>query len=189
MARTRPVPPEPVRLFVAIYPPLALAREMVARAAGMDLPRNRITPAEQVHLTLQFIGEREPGEVPSVIESVRRSAAGLAGFTLETIRLMTLPHRGAARLVAAEFSSPAALLEIQRRLAHRLARHPRERAGDRFTPHMTLLRFAGVVPGLKVEGPLAHRAFEVREILLVRSVLRPDGAVHAEAARVALGSA
>ena len=58
MARTRPVPPEPLRLFVALYPPLALAREMVARAAGMDLPRNRVTPAEQVHLTLQFIGER-----------------------------------------------------------------------------------------------------------------------------------
>lgn len=186
MARTRPVPPEPVRLFVAIYPPLALAREMVARAAGMDLPRNRITPAEQVHLTLQFIGEREPGEVPSVIESVRRSAAGLAGFTLETIRLMTLPHRGAARLVAAEFSSPAALLEIQRRLALRLARHPRERAGDRFTPHMTLLRFGSAAPGVRVDVPLVLPTFEVHQVALMESWLRPDRAVHGEVARVEL---
>lgn len=178
--------PEPVRLFVAVYPPLGLAREMAARAAAMDLPRHRATPTEQVHLTLQFIGEREPSEVAEVLESVRRSAAGLPAFTLETIRLMNLPQRGAARLVAAEFSSPAALLEIQRRLAHRLARNPRERSGDRFVPHMTLLRFGSVAPGVRVDSALALPAFEVREVLVMKSWLRPDRAVHAEVARVAL---
>lgn len=186
MPAPRRRPPDPLRLFVALYPPLGLAREMVARATAMDLPPLRVTPAEQVHLTLQFIGEREPGEVPDVLESVRRSAAGLAGFTLETIRLMTLPHRGAARLVAAEFSSPPALLEIQRRLAHRLARNPRERGGERFTPHMTLLRFGSAAPGVGVDTPLALAPFEVREVLLMKSWLRPDRAVHGEVARVAL---
>ncbi len=188
MTRNPRQPPEPLRLFVAAYPPLGLAREMVARATAMDLPRHRATPAEQVHLTLQFIGEREAGEVAAVLESVRRSAAGLTAFTLGAIRLMTLPRRGAARLVAAEISSPPALLELHRRLAHRLAREPRERAGDRFTPHMTLLRLGSAAPGLGVDLPLNLEPFEVREVLLMKSWLRPDGAVHAEVARVALGA-
>lgn len=179
---TRPV--SNLRLFVAVYPPLDVARAMVDAVERLSIA-GRMTPIEQVHMTVQFIGDTPAREMESVIESVARSAAGLERFVLTPRRLMSLPERGAARLIAAEMDAPAALLEMHRRLAHRLARNVRERAGDRFLAHMTLLRYkAG---GARVDAALNAPGFEVREVSLMRSVLGPAGARHEVVREVLLG--
>lgn len=173
------------RLFVAIYPPPGTASLLVKHLQALDLPRFRTTPPEQVHLTLQFIGDRAPHEMDEVRESVERSAAGLRAFDLQPIRLITIPPRGPARLIACETDAPPDLLELQRRLAHRLARSPRERAGDRFLPHLTLCRFSPPARA-RADLPLQSPAFPVASVLLMRSILKPQGAVHAEVARFML---
>lgn len=174
-----------LRLFVALYPPGELTQAMCRSLEALDLPPFRATPPAQVHLTLQFIGERSERELDEVRESVERSAAGLRPFALTPLRLRSLPERGPARLVACETDAPADLLEIQRRLARRLARSPRERAGDAFLPHLTLARFRSPV-AVRVDHPLDLTAFPVDAILLMRSILKPGGAVHAELARYPL---
>jgi 2'-5' RNA ligase len=82
--------------------------------------------------------------------------------------------------------APAPLLELQRRLAHRLARSPRAKAGDRFLPHLTLCRFSGGARAPRIDEPTDISAFAVDHVMLMRSVLRPSGAEHSEVARVAL---
>src|SRR5690606_37699260 len=117
-----------LRLFVAIYPPeggkagQVGARDWLRALRKMDPPlaNHRQTPPEQVHLTLQFIGDTPEGELDRVIESVERSASGIGPFELKPVRFMTLPPRGRPRLVALETDAPAGLLELQRRLAQRL---------------------------------------------------------------------
>ncbi|MCC6676549.1 MAG: RNA 2',3'-cyclic phosphodiesterase [Phycisphaerales bacterium] len=174
-----------LRLFVAAYPPAETAATMLQELDRLDLPRYRPTPAEQVHLTLQFIGDRSTHELDEVRESVERSAAGLHGFELKPSRLTALPQRGPARLVACETDAPPELLEIHRRLAHRLARNPREHGGDRFLPHFTLCRFAAPAR-IRLSQPLALPAFRIDAVLLMRSVLMPDRAKHREVARIPL---
>lgn len=170
-----------LRLFVAVYPPLPLAQQLLEQLARLELPRHRLTPVEQIHLTLQFIGDRAVAELDDVRESAERSAAGLHAFSLKPRRLLTIPPRGFTRLVACETDAPADLLELQRRLAHRLARNPRERGGDRFLPHLTLCRFAAP-SRLRIDEPIDLPAFRVDRVRLMRSVLRPDRAEHAEVA-------
>lgn len=175
-----------LRLFVAIYPgPEAAARMLMGgeHALPADAHRRAVAPA-QVHMTVQFIGDTEERELPAVCESVRRSAAGVGAFSLEVVRLATLPERGRPRLLAAITNSPPPLLELHRRLASRLARHPRARPGDRFLPHLTLCRFTGRAP--RVDAPWNSRAFDVRAVRLMASVLRSTGAEHTEVLAVAL---
>lgn len=175
-------PPQPVRLFVAAHPPPEVALAMLEALAALNLPAHRAVPAAQVHLTLQFIGDTEPRRLQDVAESVERSCAGIEAFVLTPLRLIALPQKGPARLVALETDAPPALLELQRRLAHRLARSVRDRPGDRFLPHLTLARLT--TPG--AIGPLPDRLdippFPVRRVTLMRSVLLPEGAEHREAA-------
>ncbi len=170
-----------LRMFVAVYPPPDAARALLGLLGSVDLPAHRVTPIEQVHLTLQFIGDVPQAELGSVIESVERSAAGVARFRLEAASLVFLPPGPRARVVAASVDSPAPeVLEIQTRLARRLSR-ARARPGDRFTPHLTLARFE--VQGAR-RGPAPERVliapvgFEVREVVLMRSTLGASGAVH-----------
>jgi 2'-5' RNA ligase len=175
-----------LRLFVALYPPADLGHAMLRALDSLSLPRHRLTPPDHVHLTLQFIGDLPAAEMDDVRESVARAAAGLGSFSLTPRRLVSLPERAHPRLIAAETDAPGTLMELQRRLAHRLARNVRAKSGDRFRPHFTLCRFA---PGPRpdpVDHPVALPAFTVEHIRLMRSTLRPDGATHHEVESIAL---
>ncbi len=168
-----------LRLFVAVYPPEDAARRMLRLLRKLDLPRHREVPLEQVHMTVQFVGPTPVGDLEAVQESIARSVSGIGPFELRAERLMSLPRRGRVRLVAAELDRPAGLMEIQRRLAQRLARSPRERPGDRFIPHMTLCRFERGARSQDVDVAAGDEiAFAVSEIRLMKSVLRPQGAEH-----------
>ncbi|MCC6427093.1 MAG: RNA 2',3'-cyclic phosphodiesterase [Phycisphaerales bacterium] len=167
-----------VRLFVAVYPPVSVAERLLAAIEMLVLPKHKPTVVEQVHLTLRCIGETDVRQLDEVRESVARSVAGIGAFELTPMRLISLPERGPARLIACEMDLPAALAEIHRRLAHRLARNTRERAGERFLPHATLCRFGSPTAGVRVEAPVEVGSFEIDQVRLMRSVLRPGGALH-----------
>lgn len=175
-----PRPHPQVRLFVACYPPADAAHGLLESLEEIDLPRHRHTPVEQVHLTIHFIGETPVGDLTNVSESVQRSAAGLEAFLLTPRRLVSLPEKGAARLIAVETDAPAGLLEIQRRLVRRLARNPRKRTGDRFLPHLTLCRFKAPTRMARVEHEIDCPSFRVSRIALMRSTLTPGGVEHHE---------
>lgn len=175
-----------LRLFVAIYPPEDTARAMLRAMRKLDPPAHRPTRLDQVHLTLQFIGDTPSRDLDAVSESVERSGAGIAPFMLTPWRLLSLPPRGRPRLIACETDAPAPLLELQRRLVTRLARKPRPNPGDRFVPHLTLCRFTRSARPHDVDHPVAIEPFPIDRVLLVRSILRPEGAEHAPVHEVSL---
>ncbi len=179
--------PAMLRLFVAVYPPVEAARAMLGLLDGVELGEHRVTPIEQVHMTMQFVGDTLPGKVEEVVETVRRAAGGIEGFELRPVRLITLPERGGARLAAVATDGPPPLLELQRRLASRLARRARREKGDRFLPHLTLCRFREGAQVERVEQAVVMEGFAVREVRVMRSVLRAGGAEHVGVGSVALG--
>lgn len=168
----------PLRLFVAAYPPIHLAHallDLLGQSGARDM---RLTPPEQVHLTLQFIGDTDPRDMEGVQESVRRAVSGLEPPEVGVAGLVSLPERGQARLVAAALEPHPTLLELHRRLALRLAKNAKERSGERFLPHLTLGRYAsGGGARIEVESPGLER-FRIAEAILVQSVLKPSGAEH-----------
>jgi RNA 2',3'-cyclic 3'-phosphodiesterase len=180
-----------IRLFVAIHPPLEARESYLAllKSLGPQVdPRRRETPLEQVHLTLQFIGQVPGRDLPRITESVKRSASGIAPFWLTPLRLITLPERGTPRLIALELDAPAPLLEIRTRLVKRLARSVREHGAERFRPHMTLCRFAPDASPKRLGQAVSLPRFNVDAVVLFRSVLKPGGAEHSDVARAGLGS-
>ncbi|MCI0363394.1 MAG: RNA 2',3'-cyclic phosphodiesterase [Phycisphaerales bacterium] len=179
-------PSSNLRLFVAIYPPREVAEAMLKAMAELKLPAHRATLCEQVHLTLQFIGDTPARELDATIESVERAASGLVGFELSTERLFQLPERGPARLVAAQTDAPPTLMELHRRLAMRLARNVRDKKDERFRPHLTLCRFSSPTRGVKVDQKLELPKFAVEHISLMRSTLGADRAQHHEVMQVRL---
>ncbi|MCK6476404.1 MAG: RNA 2',3'-cyclic phosphodiesterase [Phycisphaerales bacterium] len=168
-----------LRLFVAIYPPPDLAKQLIDALPALDLPDHRPSPVEQVHLTLHFIGDIDARQLEDVRESVRRAAAGLPKFELVPQRLMTLPQHGPVRLVACETDLPPVLAELHQRLVRRLARNPRDH--QRFAPHMTLCRFKTPTVRPGVDHALDSENFPpfgIESLRLMRSKLLTSGAQH-----------
>jgi 2'-5' RNA ligase len=179
-----------MRLFVAVYPDAAGAEALVKHAEEIEREhagRFRATPRELVHLTLLFIGDTAERELDGAMESVDRSVSGVEGFALEAGRLIGLPSERSPRLVAAETDAPAGLFEVQRRLATRLARNPKDKLTDRYLPHLTVGRFAQGFEGTFGARAVPAVRFRVERVRLMRSVLRPEGAEHAEVAAFCLG--
>lgn len=167
-----------LRLFVAAYPPTVLVAQWSEHVQRLDLPPHRDTPREQVHLTLQFIGDTPVAKLDETKESIDRATGGLGGFSLAAQELITLPERGPARLVAIETDVPPTLLELQRRLATRLAHNVRRHPSKQFRPHLTLCRFKTPTRIEPLNEPREDEPFAVRELFLMKSVLKPTGAEH-----------
>ena len=175
-----------IRLFVGLYPPIDAAQSMLALLDSVQLAPHRLTSPQQVHLTVQFIGDRKVDELNSIWESVLRSAAGIESFELQPLRVITLPQRGRARLVAIETDAPPGLLQLHHRLVTRLSRHAREKSDDRFRPHFTLCRFRREAVVDRIDQPVDAPSLTIDKVMLMRSVLGPDEALHDEIDTVAL---
>ena len=133
-------------------------------------------------MTVHFIGDTPAQKVDAISETVRNAAGGLEAFALTPQQWIALPSRPPPRLLAAETDRPAALMELQRRLVTRLARNPRQHAGGRFRPHLTLCRFQTPTRLRAIDSPSDGMSgvpsFVVETVAVVRSTLRPDGAHH-----------
>jgi len=130
-----------VRLFAAIELPDAAraAIEAATQQLRPTLPGFRWVPAENLHLTLVFLGWVDPGEVDPIRAELETAAAIAAPFRARLGAAGRFPDRGKARVVWFGFTSGADELDdlagtVRRAVAHRVA-------GDRpFRPHITIAR-------------------------------------------------
>jgi RNA 2',3'-cyclic 3'-phosphodiesterase len=173
-----------VRLFVAI----PLPPDLAARAFEIlptSLPALRRVKAENLHLTLAFLGQTPDERLGDVTAATRDAAAAVSSFTLAFDRAGRFPDRGRIRVVWLGIADGGpSVLELGKGVYAGL-RSRGLRFDDRpLAPHLTLARVAEDASAAEaktvaaaIEG-LTVRAFRfaVGEIAVVQSVLSPKGA-------------
>lgn len=173
-----------MRLFVAIDLP-----DSVKSSLGgfrKELPFAKWVGAEELHLTLRFIGEVN-GETFNAIRSAL-AAVRFAPFPLTLCGVGHFPPgRRAPRVLWVGMERSAPLLTLQQDVEVALIDAgiaPDERG---FSPHITLARLRDALPGActafeKTHADLVCPAFDVSEFILYSSVLTPKGAIHTKEA-------
>lgn len=120
-------------------------------------------------MTLRFLGNREPSEIPEIVAALKRCVAAANAnvpLLLTPQELVPLPSRGRPRLIALTTDLPARLGLLHSRLSDEPSLRGGKREGAGFLPHFTLCRFitganphrfgrANVNPGAFASGPLA----------------------------------
>jgi 2'-5' RNA ligase len=171
------------RLFAALDLPEELRLELAARAAGLAAELGgRAVPAQNLHLTLAFLGE-VPAERGA--EAVAALEAALPPAPPMRVRLGGLaarPPRARARLLAAELVEETGELEalglrVQRALAALgLSAEPR----GRFWPHVTIARFSRPASVGRPTWADDERQFDVSRATIYDSLLSSGGPPHYE---------
>jgi 2'-5' RNA ligase len=141
----------------------------------------RWTPDASIHLTLKFLGDTPPSKVADITAVMDAAAGERTGFHLGLDGAGVFPNSHAARVLWAGVYDPAgACAPLARALEFALAPlgfPPEKRA---YRPHLTLARFKH--PARVQENILSYKpdpaTFEVRQITLFQSRLRPEGAVY-----------
>ena len=175
------------RLFVAIDLPPALKDELAG--FGHAIPGARWLPADQLHLTLAFLGDVEPEAQETVIHELTAVAA--APFAMRLRGVGHFPPRGTPRVLWVGIEPCPPLMDLQRQVAAAVRRAGIALEKRKFSPHITLARLKNpprdrVGAFLAAHNLYAGREFEVGSIVLFSSVLTAAGAVHTPEAEIFL---
>ena len=161
-----------------------------------DLSDLRWVRPEGIHLTLKFLGETPAGKVTAIAEGLAGALRGRQGFRLALSELGTFGGRRRPRVLWLDLTGDVQRLrEVQQAVEAAMVQvgFPPEDRG--FSPHLTLARVRQ--PARPDLAERLSRALEsvtpppselqAREVVLMRSTLRPGGAAYQHLADFPLG--
>ncbi len=144
-----------IRLFVALDLPEPVCDRLAALGGGV--PNARWVPAENMHLTLRFIGEVENGLAQDIDTALAKLHA--SGFDIELDGVGFFGKPSAARALWAGVRRSEPLLRLQAKVETALwdAGVPVEER--KFAPHVTLARMRRAPAGRVRDFVADHAAF------------------------------
>ncbi|MCJ2165701.1 MULTISPECIES: RNA 2',3'-cyclic phosphodiesterase [unclassified Pseudodesulfovibrio] len=173
------------RLFIGINLPKSYRKDLKPFTSRLSLLTDanvNWSRPETWHLTLKFLGDTEPDQIPAIIESL--AAIVFPAFTMQAGSAGAFPNPRQARILwlgleqgAEECTGLAAAVEDT------LGGIGIPREKKRFRPHLTLGRVRKPGPGnwqtvLDAASQNPWPQFTVDRFILWRSQLAPTGAVH-----------
>lgn len=188
------VPAERWRVFCAV----ALPEEVRNRAAAHIKTLREAAPkaraswprVESLHVTLKFLGELETARVDSLSQAAARAAEGFEKFELAIEGAGAFPPRGMPRVLWLGVKDESGkLATLQQRLEEECAAAGFARENRKaFHPHLTIARLRAPanserLAALHQELGFESAAFNVRELLVMRSELGPGGSRYSEISR------
>jgi RNA 2',3'-cyclic 3'-phosphodiesterase len=177
------------RLFIALDLPADI-REDIANLFH-TVPNARWTPLDQIHLTVQFIGNTDDGTYHKITESL--ASINLPRFSLALKGVGYFPPRKDPRILWVGIDKCDALMELAGRVEKALRDAGAKLENRKFHPHITIARFKDFTPVTQIAEFLAanalftaNRAIAVDEFCLYSSIVNPHGAIHTREATFAL---
>lgn len=175
------------RLFAAVLLPSAIRAELTRAAATLRaLEGVRPVRAEQLHLTLRFIGEVDRGLETPLAREITAAVAERPRFPIRLRAAGVFPSLGRARVLWVGVEETPALEALQRSVEAAVVRAGADPDPRPFRPHVTVGRIRRPRPPVGLAGAIAGVRFEatvdVRRVSLIRSELLSRGARHTEVA-------
>jgi 2'-5' RNA ligase len=185
-----------MRLFVAVHLPDEMKEELHTSFSGAVKRRVRglrFPPPANVHVTLKFLGETDEGLIPGIEEALKTIAEKAGPFTMSVGGAGAFPDVRRPRVVWAGVKDGreelAKLANAVENLLEPLGFEPERRP---FRGHITVARVKNPAAAKAVGDIVAANegrdfgSFEVESFSLVKSELKPDGAVYSDVARFEL---
>lgn len=186
-----------IRTFIAV-PASPIIRSGAKRLAQQLRPAAgyvKWVPPENLHWTLQFLGEVEDLEIPAVCSAVVAAAADLEGFELSARGAGAFPTPERPRTLWMGAGAGAqAMVALHTAIQKNLDRLGYRSEKRRFVPHVTLGRVGRSDHPQSIVRELSHLAefdggsMRVDEVTVYSSTLQSDGPVYDVLARAPLSS-
>ena len=191
---------EKIRTFIAIELDESIKDELTSLQERLraEAPRGSVrwVRSEAIHLTLKFLGDVPADQIGEITRALQKSCQGFAPFSLSCGELGCFPDLKRPRVVwVGVQEETGTLAQLQKAIEENVAPlgYPPEKR--KFSPHLTLgrvqrrvssgdLHRLGELVGASEIGTLGQ--MEVRSVNLMRSDLRPSGAVYTRLAEAEL---
>jgi 2'-5' RNA ligase len=167
------------RLFVAIDPPEETIQRL--REICLGLPGAKWNEADQIHLTLRFIGEVDGGVLRDIQEAL--AAVSAEPFEVTPKGVGFFPPRKNPESLWVGIENPEPLIHLRNNIESALVRAGVKNESRRFYPHIALARLKNTPPSrvarfLSGNSLFRLPAFPVTEFCLYSSFLSSERALH-----------
>jgi RNA 2',3'-cyclic 3'-phosphodiesterase len=182
-----------LRTFIAVeIPPhvqnqIQQETEPLHKAIGTSLVR--WVPAQNIHLTLKFLGDVSPASMDILTQMLRTEADSCPAFDLQISGLGSFPSLRRPRVLFIGIQAPAELEALYRGIESACAQLGYESEGHDFSPHLTLGRVkqeASALDQQRIRRVLEETKIDslgtarVNSVHLYKSDLKPTGSVYTQ---------
>jgi 2'-5' RNA ligase len=180
-----------LRIFIAVDIPTHLQQliqqktEPVRKVLGTSLVR--WVAAQNLHLTLKFLGDVSPASLDMLTQMLRAEADLVPAFDMQVSGFGAFPGPKRPRVLFIGIQAPAALEALNRGIESACTRLGYASEGHGFSPHLTVGRVRQGIPPegqQKIRTTLAQTMIDslgtarVDSVHLYKSDLKPTGSVY-----------
>lgn len=174
-----------VRTFIAIDLPPSLQEALGGLEKELQEARAPITwvKPERIHLTLKFLGDVTPERIMEIQKNLEQVALQASSFPLEPVGCGAFPSLKQMRVIWVGLQADGTGLSgLQQAVEEAMVQLGFKREERPFKPHLTVGRVKGRQHLRLLQELLLERqsfkaaAFDVTELVLYKSELRPKGA-------------
>lgn len=176
--------PSSIRSFIAIELPdnvRRLLEKLILELRKSEAAVGWVRP-ERVHLTLKFLGNVGPDIIEQIKPVLAEIASRASSFRLDVAGCGAFPTIKAPRVIWAGLSDSEPLIRLQKEVEAGMIPFGFEPENRPFRPHLTIGRVKGrqrlqaLQQILLASQGFTAEPFDVVELVLYKSELRPDGA-------------
>lgn len=185
-----------IRTFIAVElnPEIRLSLARDIAVLRSRAPRVKWSKAENLHLTLRFLGDVKENDLEELFDALRGGVAGITPFAVEVRGMGVFPHWRHPRVVWAGCGEGSGdVTRLAGLVEDACVELGYEREHRPFSPHLTLgrVKLPADAEGLRdavASGPenKVHGFLDVDEVVVFMSTLRRTGPVYSPMAKIAL---
>jgi len=181
-----------LRCFIAIEIPETIRISIddsiaVLKKSGAEV---KWVACENIHLTVQFLGETEEPLVPKVKEALDKILSPYSPFYIKISTVGCFPDRRHPRVIWVGVEESRSLIDLYKDIANAMEGFGYKQEERAFTPHITIGRVKSnknmreLLMRLDEVRAIRFSDFEVLNITLMKSELKPSGAKYYSLAEI-----
>ena len=182
-----------LRCFIAIEIPETIKKSIAAIIDNLKKSDVKWVSEENIHITLQFLGETEESLIPDIKGALYKILAPYSSFYIKIAGIGSFPSGKRPRVIWVGMEESKPLISLYEDISSEMVKFGYKKEERGFTPHVTI----GRVKSNRNMGELLRRLeefkdpdfpiFEVQNIKLMKSELKPSGAKYYTLAEIPFG--
>jgi 2'-5' RNA ligase len=164
-----------MRLFIAIPIPEDVKKYLISIQEGFHGFPLRFVKPEQMHLTIDFLGEIPDNKVDEIIKSLDNIRS--SQFIIRLTSLGTFPTKEKIRVIWIGIEKDEEFIELQKGV-RKIFNHR-----GKLMPHLTIARAREIIKDKRLSDKIKNNRIEPREFsvdrfILYKSEFQKDGVIH-----------
>ena len=182
-----------LRCFIAIEIPETIKKSIAAIIDNLKKSDVKWVSEENIHITLQFLGETEESLIPDIKGALYKILAPYSHFYIKIADVGCFPSGKRPRVIWVGIKESQSLINLYKDISNEMVKFGYQKEERGFTPHVTI----GRVKSNRNLRELLSRLdelkftdfpdFEVQNIKLMKSELKPSGAKYYSLAEIPFG--